>query len=82
MNALRYRPVGDPTSTDPFEWAQARMPDGWHVEGQVLPMLGGGHEARATKRTGEVAFLVKAVGYTMGMALANLPRVVRMAMES
>jgi hypothetical protein len=33
---LTYGPVGDPDSTDPFEWAQARMPEGWHVEGQEL----------------------------------------------
>ena len=33
---LARGPVGDPDSDDPFEWAQARMPDGWHVEGQHL----------------------------------------------
>jgi hypothetical protein len=33
---LEYGPVGNPDSTDPFEWAQARMPEGWHVEGQRL----------------------------------------------
>jgi hypothetical protein len=31
-----YGPIGDPNSTDPFEWAHARMPEGWHVEGQVV----------------------------------------------
>lgn len=25
--------------TDPFEWAQSRMPEGWYVEGQVLPIM-------------------------------------------
>jgi hypothetical protein len=33
---LSYGPVGDPDSRDPFEWAQARAPEGWHVEGQVI----------------------------------------------
>lgn len=31
-----YGPVGDPNSRDPFERAQARVPEGWHVEGQVI----------------------------------------------
>jgi hypothetical protein len=33
---LTYGPVGDPNSRDPFEYAQAHAPDGWHVEGQVF----------------------------------------------
>lgn len=33
---LTYGPVGDPNSKDPFERAQAKMPDHWHVEGQYL----------------------------------------------
>ncbi len=36
MSSLSYGPVGNPDSKDRFEWAQARMPDGWHVEGQYL----------------------------------------------
>ena len=31
-----YGPHGNPDSKDPFEWAQARMPEGWHVEGQII----------------------------------------------
>jgi hypothetical protein len=31
-----YGPHGDLDSKDKFEWAQARMPEGWHVEGQVI----------------------------------------------
>lgn len=33
---LDYGPVGDPDSTERFEQAQAGMPAGWHVEGQIL----------------------------------------------
>ena len=36
MTELQRGPIGNPESADPFEWAQARMPDGWHVEGQHL----------------------------------------------
>jgi hypothetical protein len=33
---LKYGPVGDPNSDDPFERAQAQAPWGWHVEGQAF----------------------------------------------
>jgi hypothetical protein len=32
---LKYGPVGDRASRDPFERAQAHAPKGWHVEGQA-----------------------------------------------
>ena len=79
---LAYGPVGDPDSKDDFEWAQSRMPDGWHVEGQVLPdprvsfvaFRVPAHTswwAMATTRDGRS---VKAVGYSVGLALADLVR--------
>jgi hypothetical protein len=33
-SGLSYGPIGNPDSRDPFERAQARVADGWHVEGQ------------------------------------------------
>jgi len=33
---LKYGPVGNPESTDPFERAQAQAPKGWHVEGEIF----------------------------------------------
>ena len=38
MLELSYGPVGDPESRDPFEYAQAHAPEGWHVEGQMFPI--------------------------------------------
>jgi hypothetical protein len=67
-----YGPVGDPNSRDPFEFAQARMPEGWHVEGQVLPAWRG-WRAFATPVDRRLPF-VTADGYTPGLALANLIR--------
>ena len=82
MIELKYGSVGDPNSSDPWEFAQARMPDGWHVEGQVLPLGGGtkrGYRAFATKSQGKDRYplVVEAIGYSMVLALANLPRRVR-----
>ena len=73
MNALKYGPVGDPASADPFEWAQARMPEGWHVEGQVVPSgpWAGWYAEAGTAGRREA---VGAIGYTPGLALANLVR--------
>ncbi|MDP3972349.1 MAG: hypothetical protein Q8P61_05485 [Candidatus Nanopelagicales bacterium] len=83
MTKLKYGPVGDPESRDPWEFAQARMPEGWHAEGQVLGLSRGiGYRAFATKRReGRNSLVVEAIGYTMALALANLPRRVRLFIE-
>ena len=56
------------------------MPEGWHVEGQVLPLAHVGYRAFATKPTApdKNRLIVEAVGYTPALALANLPRRVRL----
>lgn len=59
-----------------FQHAQWGVPWGWHVEGQVLPMPGGGYVAAATKTEGphapERGTVAYALGYTPTLAPYNL----------
>jgi hypothetical protein len=66
---LKYGPVGDPNSTDRWERTQARMPDGWHVEGQIVP-TSIGHRADASRK--DVGILVTVYGRTPDDALEKL----------
>lgn len=49
--ALKYGPVGDRDSSDPFERAQASAPEGWHVEGQIIDGI-----MQATTKAGDHLF--------------------------
>jgi hypothetical protein len=73
---LKYGPSGNPLSRDPFEYAQAHAPDGWHVEGQMfgLPFVGWRMEATGPTTAGGERRWRSVVGYTRLLAAANLVR--------
>ena len=79
MLELKYGPVGDPQSEDPFEYAQAHAPGGWHVEGQMfgLPFVGWMMEANGPPLPGGERPWRTAFGYTRRLAAANLIRKMR-----
>lgn len=68
-SGLKYGPVGNPNSPDPYEWAQARMPQGWHVEGQIV-----GGRMMATTRDGLKVYATDARGLVEAVAKASTKR--------